>query len=226
MRILIIEKEIRLVDSLKVVLKQQGWEIDVVYDGATGLEYAESEFYDLLVLDEQLPNLDGWCLVKHIRNDHFDIPILMLTKTTDLEERIKGLNSGVDYCIAKPFDPRELLACIRALLRRQNNQSDTLIFGNTALELESATLVCGTNTIRLSAKEFEIMRLLFKQPNRNLSKETILAHVWGYDSNAVENHVEVYIGFLRKKLAHIGSNVKIVAVRRLGYHLESEKGIE
>lgn len=95
-----------------------------------------------------------------------------------------------------------------------------LVFGNTALDLASGTLTCGKKNIRLSAKEFGVMRLLLQNPNQNMPKENILTHVWGYDSNAVENHVEVYVGFLRKKLARIGSNVKIVAIRRLGYHLE------
>ena len=122
--------------------------------------------------------------------------------------------------MTKPFDTRELLACVNALLRRQGAQVDVVAFGNTSLELASAMLVCGPNRVRLSAKEFDIMRFLFQTGERNLSKETILARVWGYDSDAVENHVEVYIGFLRKKLASIGSDIRIEAIRRLGYHLE------
>ena len=113
-----------------------------------------------------------------------------------------------------------LLACINALLRRQGNQVDELAFGNTTLDLSATMLVCGQNSVRLSAREFDVMRFLLQSKERNLSKEVILARVWGFDSNAVENHVEVYVGFLRKKLAAIGSNVRIVAVRRLGYHLE------
>ena len=118
---------------------------------------------------------------------------------------------------------RELMACINALLRRQGNQVDELTFGNTALDLSSGTLVCGENSVRLSAKEFDVMRFLLQSGRNNLSKEVLLAKVWGFESNAVENHVEVYVGFLRKKLAAIGSNVKIEAVRKLGYHLEVER---
>ncbi|MDE6916749.1 MAG: response regulator transcription factor, partial [Lachnospiraceae bacterium] len=147
-------------------------------------------------------------------------PILMLTAKSGLEDRITGLNSGADYYLTKPFDTRELLACINALLRRQGTQVDEVAFGNTALDLSSGMLICGTNTVRLSAKEFDIMRFLLQSGSRNLSKEVILARVWGYDSDAVENHVEVYVGFLRKKLASIESNIHIAAIRRMGYHLE------
>ena len=148
------------------------------------------------------------------------MPILMLTARSELDDRVTGLNAGADYYLTKPFDTRELLACVNALLRRQGVHVDVLSFGNTGLDLASATLVCGAERIRLSSREFEIMRLLLRAEGNNISKETILTKVWGYDSDAVENHVEVYIGFLRKKLANIGSNVRIEAIRRLGYHLE------
>ena len=136
---------------------------------------------------------------------------------------MEGLNSGADYYLTKPFDTRELLACVNALLRRQGEQVNALSFGNTQLELDSNMLICGENRVRLSAREFDVMRQLMQSPERNVSKETLLAKVWGYDSNAVENHVEVYVGFLRKKLRSIGSSVRIEAVRRLGYHLEADE---
>ena len=144
----------------------------------------------------------------------------MLTAKSGVEDRIEGLNAGADYYLTKPFDSRELLACINALLRRQGGQVDEMTFGNTTLDLASSALVCGDKEIRLSAREFDVIRALFQAKKHNLSKETILARVWGYDSNAVENHVEVYVGFIRKKLSSIGSNVKIESVRKLGYHLE------
>lgn len=144
------------------------------------------------------------------------MPILMLTARSELDDRVTGLNAGADYYLTKPFDTQELLACVNALLRRQGVHVDVLSFGNTVLDLASATLVCGAERIRLSSREFEIQRLLLRAEGNNISKETILTKVWGYDSDAVENHVEVYIGFLRKKLANIGSNVRIEAIRRLG----------
>ena len=147
----------------------------------------------------------------------------MLTARSEIEDRVEGLNAGADYYLTKPFDSRELLVCINALLRRQGSEVDELVFGNTELDLSTGMLICGDKSIRLSAKEFDVMRLLMQAKEKNLSKEVILARVWGYDSEAVENHVEVYVGFLRKKLASIGSNVKIEALRRLGYHLEVEE---
>ncbi|WP_367924942.1 response regulator transcription factor [uncultured Ruthenibacterium sp.] len=220
MKILIIEDEKLLASSIGEFLKSKGFDVEIVNDGETGAQYAELGVYDLLVLDVMMPGLNGYEVAKHVRSKRLGTPILMLTAKSGLEDRITGLNAGADYYLTKPFDLRELLACVNALLRRQGSQINELVFGNTSLDLSSATLCCGKNAIRLSAKEFDIMRFLLQSGEKNLSKEVILARVWGYDSNAVENHVEVYIGFLRKKLASIGSNVRIEAIRRLGYHLE------
>ncbi len=220
MKILIIEDEKLLADSLRDMLENRGFEVEVVYDGESGTQYAELGIYDLLILDVMMPKMDGYQVARQVRRNRCTTPILMLTAKSALEDRIMGLNAGADYYLTKPFDSRELMACINALLRRQGNQVDELTFGNTALDLASCMLVCGEKSLRLSAREFDVMRFLMQNQGRNLSKEMILARVWGYDSNAVENHVEVYVGFLRKKLASIGSNVRIVAIRRLGYHLE------
>ncbi len=220
MKILVVEDERLLADSLKVLLEGKGFEADTAYDGKTGEEYARSGVYDLLILDVMMPGIDGYELARRIRARHLGTPILMLTAKSELEDRITGLDSGADYYLTKPFDTRELLACVGALLRRQGGQVDEIVLGNTALNLSSAVLTCGTQSIRLSAKEFDIMRLLLQDQGRNYSKEMILERVWGYDSDAVENHVEVYIGFLRRKLAGIGSNIRIETIRRLGYHLE------
>lgn len=221
MKILIIEDEKLLADSLKAVLEKNGFDAEAAYDGETGKEYAELGIYDLLILDVMMPKMDGYEVVKSIRSKHLGMPVLMLTAKSELEDRIKGLDAGADYYLTKPFDTRELLACVNALLRRQGAQVDEIVMGNTVLDLSSATLICGSDSVRLSAKEFDIMRFLFEAGERNLSKEMILARVWGYDSDAVENHVEVYIGFLRKKLNSIGSDIRIQAIRRLGYHLEA-----
>ena len=223
MKILIIEDETLLADSLKAVLQGKGFEVEVVNDGEAGAEYALLGIYDLLILDVMMPKMDGYQVARQVRSRRCTTPILMLTARSGLEDRIQGLNAGADYYLTKPFDTRELLACINALLRRQGNQVDELIYGNTALELATGILVCGENSVRLSAREFDVMRLLLQSRQQNLSKEVILARVWGYDSNAVENHVEVYVGFLRKKLQAIGSNLRITAIRRLGYHLEVDE---
>ena len=220
MKILIIEDEKLLADSLCELLRKKGFSVEAVYDGEAGAQYAELGVYDLLILDVMMPKMDGYAVARKVRSLRLGTPILMLTAKSELEDRITGLNAGADYYLTKPFDTRELLACVNALLRRQGPQVDELTLGNTSLDLTSATLVCGANRVRLSAKEFDIMRFLLQSGGRNLSKEVILARVWGYDSDAVENHVEVYVGFLRKKLSSIGSNVHIETIRRLGYHLE------
>ena len=226
MKILIIEDEVLLADSLKALLESRGFQAEAVYDGEAGREYALLGVYDLLILDVMMPGLDGYHVARAVRAARCGTPILMLTARSSLEDRIEGLNAGADYYLPKPFDSRELLACVNALLRRQGGQVDELALGNTALELGSCTLVCGERGVRLSAREFDVMRFLLQARDRISPKEAILEKVWGYDSNAVENHVEVYVGFLRKKLASIGSNVKIEAVRRLGYRLEVENFAE
>ena len=220
MKILIIEDEVLLADSIKALLTAKGFEAECVYDGESGAEYAELGVYDLLILDVMMPKLDGFAVARRVRANRCTTPILMLTAKSDTEDRIEGLNAGADYYLTKPFDTRELLACINALLRRQGNQVNELTLGNTTLDLSSCNLVCGSSHIRLSAKEFDVMRFLMQAKGTILPKEVILARVWGYESNAVDNYVEVYVGFLRKKLASIGSNIRIEAVRRLGYTME------
>lgn len=220
MKILIVEDEKRLADSLKTLLEGKGFEVEAVYDGETGSAYAELGIYDLLILDVMMPGMDGYELARRVRARRCATPILMLTARSSTEDRIEGLNAGADYYLTKPFDTRELLACMNALLRRQGAQVNELKYGNTALDLETCMLVCGEKSVRLSAREFDVMRFLLQAGDRVLSKEIILSRVWGFDSNAVDNHVEVYVGFLRKKLSSIGSDVRIVALRRLGYHLE------
>lgn len=220
MRILIIEDEKILADSLKTLLESKGFDVEVVYDGESGKDYAELGMYDLLILDVMMPKMDGYEVASYVRSRRCSTPILMLTAKSAVEDRVKGLNSGADYYLTKPFFTEELLACVNALLRRQGNQVDELVYGNTSLDLSSSKLVCGDKNVRLTAKEFDVMRCLMNTGERIISKEVLLAKVWGYDSNAVDNHVEVYIGFLRKKLRNIGSDISIEAVRRLGYHLE------
>lgn len=222
MKILIIEDEVTLADSIKLLLKSKGFEAEAVYDGESGEDYALLNIYDLIILDVMLPKQNGFQVAKHIRAKHNSTPILMLTARSDIDDKVKGLDSGADYYLTKPFDSRELLACVNALLRRQGTQVNELVYGNTRLDIDSAELICGEETVRLSAKEFDIMRMLMVSGKNNVSKETLLTKVWGFDSEAVENNVEVYVAFLRKKLYSIGSDIRIEAVRKLGYHLECE----
>ena len=220
MKILVIEDEKMLADSIKAMLQRNGFQVECVYDGESGREYAQLGIYDLLILDVMMPKMDGFEVARQVRRARCNTPILMLTARSDVQDRIAGLNAGADYYLTKPFDSGELLASINALLRRQAGQVNEMVFGNTALDLETSTLLCDGKTVRLTAKEFDVMRLLLQSGKRNLSKSAIISYVWGLESNAVENHVEVYVAILRKRLASIGSNVKIVSIRVLGYHLE------
>lgn len=220
MKILVIEDEKMLADSIKAMLQRNGFQVECVYDGEAGKEYAQLGIYDLLILDVMMPKMDGFEVARQVRRARCNTPILMLTARSDVADRIAGLNAGADYYLTKPFDSGELLASINALLRRQAGQVNEMVFGNTALDLETGTLLCDGKTVRLTAKEFDVMRLLLQSGKRNLSKAAIISYVWGLESNAVENHVEVYVAILRKRLSSIGSNVKIVSIRGLGYHLE------
>ena len=220
MRILVIEDEKMLADSICSMLERKGFQVEAVYDGESGKEYAELGIYDLLILDVMMPRMDGYEVARQVRMHRCNTPILMLTAKSDVADRIAGLNAGADYYLTKPFDSGELLASINALLRRQAGQVNEMVFGDTALDLGTGMLMADGKTVRLSAKEFDVMRLLMQSGKRNLSKSAILSHIWGLESNAVENHVEVYVAILRKKLSGIGSDVKIVSIRGLGYHLE------
>ena len=220
MKILIVEDDRPLSDSLRALLEGRGYQTEAAYDGEAGVDHALLGVYDLIILDVMLPGLDGRQVVRRLREKRCGTPVLMLTARSGLEDRVEGLNAGADYYLTKPFDARELTACVNALLRRQGGQVDELRMGNTSLDLAAGTLDCGEAQVRLSAREFGVMRQLMQSGARHISKESLLERVWGYESNAVENHVEVYVGFLRKKLRSIGSNLRIEAVRRLGYHLE------
>lgn len=220
MKILLIEDERLLAQSIQDLLTAKGFQVETVYDGETGVEYAMLGIYDLLIIDVMIPGLNGYQVTRQVRANRCAMPILMLTAKSDVNDRIEGLNSGADYYLTKPFDTRELLACINALLRRQGTQMDNLTFGNTELDLSTCILRCGSKKIRLTAKEFDVMRQLMRHGEKLIPKEILLARVWGFETNAVENHVEVYMAFLRKKLRTIGSNVQISAIRRMGYHLE------
>lgn len=225
MRILIVEDEKLLADSIQIMLRRKDYDTDAVYDGESGYQYAQTGIYDLIVLDVMLPVIDGYEIVRKLRAERKGVPVLMLTARSGLEDRIEGLDSGADYYLTKPFDNRELMACVNALIRRQGTQVDVLEMGNTSLDLGDAFLRTENKKIRLSVKEFEVMRMLLISREQNLSKNSILVKVWGFESDAVENNVEVYVGFIRKKLRAIGSNLKIEAVRGMGYHLEVEDEI-
>ena len=225
MRLLIVEDEVRLADTLRQLLNRQGYTADVYYDGVSGLDNATTGIYDLMVLDVMLPGMNGFQVVKKLREAGVATPVLMLTAKSDVSDRIHGLDCGADYYLTKPFEPEELLACVRTLLRRSGGQlqeSDTLTWGDLSLERTTFTLSCAEREVRLSRREYDLMELLMRNGNQVVTKEQMLVKVWGYDSQAEDNNVEVYISFLRRKLTHLHSAVKIKTLRMLGYCLTQE----
>ena len=225
MRLLIVEDEARLADTLRQLLHRQGYTADVCYDGVSGLDNALTGIYDLMVLDVMLPGLNGFQVARQLRDAGIATPVLMLTAKSDLSDRVHGLDCGADYYLTKPFEPEELLACVRTLLRRSGGQlqeSDTLTWGDLSLERGTFTLSCNGRDVRLSRREYDLMELLMRNGTQVVTKEQLLIKVWGYDSQAEDNNVEVYISFLRRKLTHLHSQVKIKTLRMLGYCLTQE----
>lgn len=221
MRILVIEDERRLANTLADLIAGQNDIADVSYDGESGLDNALSGIYDAIVLDIMLPKLDGFELLRRLREKGVSTPVLVLTARSDLEDRVRGLDLGADYYLSKPFENEEFLACLRSILRRKTDiMPPVLSFHDITLNPSTCELRCGTRSVRLSFKELAIMRLLLINKENIIPKESILLKIWGYDSDVDDNNVEAYISFLRKKLAYLKSNVSIAVVRRVGYYLE------
>ena len=169
-----------------------------------------------------LPGLDGFSLLQQLRAGGETVPVLMLTARSDLSDRVRGLDCGADYYLTKPFETEELLACIRSLLRRGGETADSgeTCFGDLRLQRATFLLACGERSVRLSRREYDLMELLMKNGSQIVSKEQLILKVWGYDSAAEDNNVEVYISFLRRKLTHLHSRVRIKTLRMVGYCLE------
>ena len=222
MRLLIVEDEVRLADTLRQLLHRQGYTADVCHDGVSGLDNAMSGIYDLVVLDVMLPGMNGFQVAQKLREAGVAAPVVMLTARGSLEDRVRGLDCGADYYLTKPFEAEELLACVRTLLRRgggQLRENDQVSWGDLTLERSTVTLTCGQRQARLSRREFDLMELLLINGEQVVTKEQMLTKVWGYDSQAEDNNVEVYISFLRRKLTYLHSAVRIRTLRMLGYCL-------
>ena len=221
MRILIVEDEVRLAETLRQLMEDQRYQVDAVYDGADGVDYGLTGQYDLIILDVMLPKVDGFQAARQLRAAHVSTPILMLTARDEVSDKISGLDCGADDYMTKPFDSGELMARVRALTRRQGEVlSDVLTAASLSLDCTSRLLSAGSRSVRLGFKEFEVLRLLMSSPKAVIPKEEIISRVWGLESDAEDNNVEVYISFLRKKLSFLGSRVSIGTVRKVGYHLE------
>ena len=225
MRILLAEDEKRMAAALVALLKQEKYDVDHVEDGASALTALESGVYDIAVLDVMMPEMNGFEAARRARSGGVKTPILMLTAKSQLEDKVNGLDSGADDYLTKPFQTKELLARLRALGRRSASfQDGNLHFGDLTLDTSKATLNCeqtGQN-VRLSEKELRILEYMFSNQGQIMTREQLAVKIWGFDNEAEYNNVEVYMSFTRKKLAFVGSNVEIKAVRGLGYELRAE----
>jgi len=222
MRILIVEDEIHLAEALVQILKKNNYTVDAVNDGISGLDNALSGIYDLIILDIMLPGMDGINVLKNIRKEGVCTPVILLTARGEISDRVTGLDSGADDYLAKPFATEELLARIRSVSRRKGEvlTDNTIKYGDIQLNTATLKLSKDCKEIKLILKESELLELLITRKNAVTSKELIIEKLWGFDSEAEHNNVEVYISFLRKKLAFLNSAVAINTIRGLGYMLE------
>jgi DNA-binding response OmpR family regulator len=226
MKLLLIEDERQLSEVLTTLLIQQKYAVDAVYDGVSGEEYASCGIYDLIILDIMLPKRNGLEVLRSLRKHNIDTPILLLTAKSEIEDKIKGLDLGADDYLTKPFATGELLARIRAMTRRKGEfVGDAIHYSDAVLDKNTHELRCGgtsDNKVQLAAKEYQILELLMMSGRQVIPKERFIEKIWGYDTEAEYNAIEVYVSFLRKKLAAIGSCIQIKAVRGVGYTLDAE----
>ena len=225
MRILLVEDEKRMAQALCEILRLEKYEVDCYNNGLDGLAAAQSDIYDIIILDVMLPGMNGYEIAKRVRSKGIATPILMLTAKAELDDKVTGLDSGADDYLTKPFMTKELLARLRALGRRTLGTADgVLAFGDITLDTTTLNLSCKTNgqTVRLSEKEYRIIEYLIANCGQILTREQIALKIWGFESDAEYNNVEVYMSFTRKKLAFVGAKTEIKAVRGIGYELRCE----
>lgn len=228
MRIMIAEDEEKLADALVQIFAKNKITADAFGNGIDALDNALTGIYDVIVLDIMMPGMNGIEVLRKIRAEGMDTPVLMFTAKDEISDKVKGLDSGADDYLTKPFATEELLARVRALGRRSSAaivNSDVITCGDLSLDTAAYEFSCGKNLLKLGLKEFSIMELLMKNSGRVLSKETLITKIWGYDSDAEYNNVEVYISFLRKKLDFIKSKAAIKTVRGVGYTLEEDGAV-
>ena len=225
MKLLLVEDEKRMGQALCELLKQEKYDVDWYRDGEEGADALDGNVYDLVVLDVMLPHKNGFDIAREARRGGVKTPILMLTARSDVDDRVNGLDCGADDYLTKPFAPKELLARLRALARRQYDVEDgKLTFGDIALETKTMTLENSASgvSVRLSEKEFRALEVLMANQGQIMTREQLALKIWGYENEAEYNNVEVYMTFVRKKLAFIGSKTTIKAVRGVGYELRSD----
>ena len=224
-RALVVDDEKLIVKGIRFSLEQDEMQVDCAYDGEEALEYARNNQYDIILLDVMLPKMNGFEIAQKLRKSGIHTPILMLTAKAELDDKVTGLDSGADDYLTKPFMTRELLARLRALLRRNIDTPDgSLRFGDISLDKKAYELCCTTTgqSVRLSEKEWRILEYLIANQNQILTREQLAVKIWGYESDAEYNNVEVYMSFTRKKLAFVGAKTEIKAVRGVGYELRCD----
>lgn len=220
MRILVVEDERSLARAIVKILERNYYSADSVYNGAEALEYVATGNYDAVILDVMMPTMDGITALKRIRGAKNGIPVLILTAKAEVEDRVSGFDSGANYYLTKPFDTKELLAAIRAITRPQGETGSKLSLGNIVLDRTSYELSSPSGCFRLTNKEFQLMELFMANPHRIYPPERVMERIWGFDSEAEINVVWVYVSYLRKKLAALGSDVSIRLLRGAGYSLK------
>ena len=224
MRILVVEDEYKLADLIATRLKKEKYEVDVSTDGEDGLYNDESCIYDLIILDVMLPGVNGFDILREIREEGITSKVIMLTAKSMLEDKLEGLTGGANDYVTKPFHMDELMARVNIQLRQDstNVQKSYIEFGDIRLSTETSSLTCTSTgeTINVINKEFQLLEYFINNPNRILSKEQIYDKVWGYDNEIESNNLEAYLSFIRKKLKAIGAGVNIKAVRGMGYRME------
>jgi DNA-binding response OmpR family regulator len=222
MHILIVEDEKRLADALSHILLEQKYMVDVVHDGEIGLQYSESGIYDCIILDVMLPSMNGFDICLELRRKKITTPVLMLTAKDTISDKVKGLDAGADDYMTKPFSPDELLARLRVLTRRRGEVIlDEIKFHDITLHIDQSKLSCtkSNKSIHLNFKECEMLKMFLSKPEVIISKQDIITKIWGYDSDAVDNNVEAYVSFIRKKLTFVESSVEIISTKKLGYKI-------
>ena len=222
MKVLIIEDEYSLADAISETLSKEGFSVKVETDGEKGEDEAIANVYDIILLDVMLPHKDGFSILKELRREKIETPVIMLTAKSEIYDKLNGLENGADDYITKPFHMKELVARIKVILKRNSDLDDTdnMKFGDLTLDLKTGKMKANQNEIAINGKELELLESLLLNKNQIMSRETLANKIWGYDSDAEYNNVEVYVSFLRKKLKILQSNVMIKAVRGIGYKLE------
>ncbi len=224
MRLLLAEDEKELSDALVAILKHNNYSVDAVYDGEEALDYLQGQEYDGAILDIMMPKMDGITVLKKVREQGNNVPILMLTAKSGIDDKVLGLDSGADDYLGKPFAMKELLARIRAMTRRKTEVAHTVLkMGNLTLDRNTYGLEVEGQTVRLANKEYQMMEMLLANPGQIISTERFMEKVWGYDSETEISVVWVNISNLRKRLSSLGANVEIKATRNQGYSLEQKQ---